>query len=118
MCPSRCAVVGSSASLLSRRHGAYIDGHDDLVKRAPSDTARVATCELGVTVVAPPRRLSGRLGTPMSAARHPHGKKVAPLHAIMRGHTSRAARASSTQPRVLRLAACTAADSTPLPSAT
>ena len=108
MCPSRCAVVGSSASLLSRRHGAYIDGHDDVVKRAPSWSVVACT----------PRRLSGRLGTPMSAARHPHGKKVAPLHAIMRGHTSRAARASSTQPRVLRLAACTAADSTPLPSAT
>ena len=45
MCPSRCAVVGSSASLLSRRHGQHIDGHDDVVKRAPSDTARVATCE-------------------------------------------------------------------------
>ena len=30
-----CAVVGSSASLLSRRHGQHIDGHDDVVKSAP-----------------------------------------------------------------------------------
>ena len=30
-----CAVVGSSASLLSRRHGQHIDGHDDVVKSTP-----------------------------------------------------------------------------------